>query len=197
MEFVIYAIVVPLILVVLAEVGIFKLVAALWPSWRRRRAERAFWWRSSLEDRPSPPVHRVDWSRVVMASAIWASGILVAVVAILLLGVPPDFLAILPVWLSVLAFLVLRLGWPRASGYRNPSRYRLGVALVAAGLICVWLVPLCLYLTMDGVQMELQGLLYLLGVGFSFGIIGGGIDQISKANYTPRDDFWDTITRPF
>jgi hypothetical protein len=109
----------------------------------------------------------------------------------------PTVFIIAPVALSLLAVLVLRLGWPRAAGYRHPSRYRLGVGLVAAGLLGVWLVPLGLSVTTGGLPMELRGLLYFVGLGFAFGAAGSGIDMLSKANDTPRDDSWDDLASRF
>ncbi len=96
-----------------------------------------------------------------------------------------------PAWLTVLALLVLRLGWSRPSKYRNPSRYRTGVVMLAAGLICLWLVPVCLYLLTDGWQSELRWLVILLGFGLPMGLIGGGGEAIRKANNTPSEDFWE------
>lgn len=103
MEFVVCVAAASIILVMLAEVGVFQLVGVHWRYWSRCRDERALWWRGNLIDPPNPRARPTDWRWVVMASAVALSGILLAVVVVLLLGVPLNAYAILAIVAAVLA----------------------------------------------------------------------------------------------
>jgi hypothetical protein len=88
-----------------------------------------------------------------------------------------------PQWASTLLW-----GWRRANGYVRPNRYRIGLVLIAAGCICIWLFPFTVLVL---VGTELQGLLALIALAFGAGLLGGGIELIRRANTRPEQDFWD------
>ena len=98
-----------------------------------------------------------------------------------------------PVVLSVLAIAVLRFGWPWANRFRNPSRFRFGLVLIAAGLVGLWLLPAGLYVAGGRIDTQLKGYLYLLAMVAAAGVVGGGAETIRRANNTPNDDFWDSL----
>ena len=94
-----------------------------------------------------------------------------------------------PIMLTVGGLAVLYWGWPRARKYLSPECYRIGLVLVAAGLLGIWLIPMSLYLILSGVDTELQGICYLLALFFAAGLVGGGLDMIRRANTRPQDEF--------
>lgn len=98
-----------------------------------------------------------------------------------------------PVILSALALAVLRLGWPRAQKHRRPSRYRIGLVLVAAGMVGLWLFPAGLYAARGWLDTQLLGILYLLAMVAALGLASGGAETILRANNTANDDFWDSL----
>jgi hypothetical protein len=100
-------------------------------------------------------------------------------------------LYLIPPVLSLLSIAILWLALPHANEFRRPSRYRRGVVLTALGCTVLWVAPLCLYLTIS--DWHLRNLLVLVILVIPFGMIGGGLYKISKANNSPSDDMWDNI----
>ena len=116
-------------------------------------------------------------------------------VEFLLLEYPLSFLLTLPylvpIALTVLAVTVLCGGLPRAPLYRRPRRWRTGVVMTAIGLIALWLLPAGVFLFVA--DTRLTGLLFILALACGAGVLGGGLQALSKADNTPSDDRWDGI----
>lgn len=110
-----------------------------------------------------------------------------------LLSFLPSTPYLLPVVLTVLALVVLWFGLPRASRYRRPGRWRAGVIMTALGLVDVWLLPAGVLMFVD--NTEIDGLLFILALVCGAGVLGGGLQALSKADNTPNDDHWDSIFR--
>ena len=102
------------------------------------------------------------------------------------LSVLPNTPYLLPAVLSLLALAVLRLGLPRAPRYRRPGRWRVGVVLTAVGLVAVWLLPALVLKIVD--NPDLDGILLVLAVALGMSVLGGGLQAMSKADNTARDD---------
>jgi hypothetical protein len=98
---------------------------------------------------------------------------------------------LLPVLLTVLAVLVVWFGLPRASRYRQPDRWRLGIILTSAGLMAIWLLPAGVVIYVN--QREIKWILFILALVCGAGVLGGGLQALSKANNTARDDQWDSM----
>jgi len=98
---------------------------------------------------------------------------------------------LLPAVLSLLALAVLRLGLPPAPRYRRPGRWRVGVVMTAVGLVAVWLLPAIVLMIVE--NQDLDGILLVLAVALGMGVLGGGLQAMSKANNTASDDQWDGI----
>lgn len=99
-------------------------------------------------------------------------------------------MGMVPVILSVLAVAVLGFGRPQARRCRRPGRFRAGVIATALGLVCLWLLPASVALTVGDSDVEL--LLLIGALIISGSLLGGGLEAIRRANNTPGDDSWDT-----
>jgi len=97
----------------------------------------------------------------------------------------------LPVVLSVLAIAVLWIGLPRARQFRQPSRFSLGLVLVAAGLLSLWMLQVLVAIGV--MDPELRWVLHIVAFVVSVSLFGGGMRAISQANNTARDDFYDDL----
>jgi hypothetical protein len=100
-------------------------------------------------------------------------------------------LYLVPPALSLLSIAILWFALPYAGKFRQPSRYRTGVVLIALGCTLLWVVPVCVHLAIDDVQ--LRNFLMMVTLVIPLGMIGGGANTIGKANNTPNDDTWDNI----
>jgi hypothetical protein len=98
---------------------------------------------------------------------------------------------LVPMVLTMLAVAVLWVGLPRAPRYRRPGRWRAGIIMTALGLISLWLLPAGVFVF--GGNTPIDGLLFILAMVFGAGVLGGGLQALSKANNTPSDDQWDSI----
>lgn len=97
----------------------------------------------------------------------------------------------LPVVLSVLAVAVLWIGLPRARRFRQPHRFTIGLALVAAGLMSFWVLQV---MVAKGVaDADLRRLLHIAAFVVSVSLFGGGLQALSQANNTARDDMYDDL----
>jgi hypothetical protein len=95
----------------------------------------------------------------------------------------------LPIVLSVVAVAILCIGLPRARRVRQPSRFTLGIILVAAGLVSLW--TLQVLVARRATEAELRWVLHIIAFLVSVSLFGGGLQAISRANNTARDDFWE------
>jgi hypothetical protein len=87
---------------------------------------------------------------------------------------------LLPMVLTMLAVAVLQVGLPRAPRYRRPGRWRAGVIMTALVLISIWLLPAGVFMFVGNTQIE--GLLFILALVCGAGVLGGGLQALSKAN---------------
>jgi hypothetical protein len=93
--------------------------------------------------------------------------------------------------LTAAAVMVLWFGLPRAPRYRQPGRWRIGVVMTASGLVAIWLLPMVVLAMVDHPQLD--GILALLAGACGMGVLGGGLQAMSKADNTPSADQWDGI----
>ena len=100
-----------------------------------------------------------------------------------------------PAVLTLLAAAVLVVGLRQARRFRRPGRFRAGVIATAFGLVCVWALPAAVLIAMDRQDYEMLLLIAALFVAAS--LLGAGINAMSRANNTPRDEirdpFWDNL----
>ena len=96
-----------------------------------------------------------------------------------------------PVGLSALAMVVLGAGLPFSGKFRRRRRYIGGLISIAAGLISLWLLQIIVSV-MD-VQWETRWVLQIGAFILSFFLLASGVGAVSKANNTPRDDFYDNL----
>ena len=95
--------------------------------------------------------------------------------------------------LTLVAVVVACVGWPQARRFSRPGRWRIGVVLVAVGLVSLWVVPKILARWL-GPATEGLGLLQFIAIGFVGGsLIGGGLNAMSRANETIEQDIWRRI----
>jgi hypothetical protein len=98
---------------------------------------------------------------------------------------------LLPIVLTMFAVAVLWVGLPRAPRYRRPGRWRAGIIMTSLGLIGLWLLPAGVFIFVGNTQID--GLLFILALVCAAGVLGGGLQALSRANNTPTDDQWDSI----
>ncbi len=95
--------------------------------------------------------------------------------------------------LTLAAVAVAWVGWPRARRHSRPGRWRMGVVLVAVGLVSLWVVPWILARRL-GPATEGLGLLQFIAIGFVGGsLIAGGINAMVRSNDTVEQDVWRRI----
>jgi drug/metabolite transporter (DMT)-like permease len=106
-------------------------------------------------------------------------------------GSPYFLLAVL----LALAGAVLAIGLPLRRRFRRRRQYVAGVIAVAVGLVSLWVLPAIVIINVPGMAhgSELELPLLILALFIGGGILGGGANAISKANNTPRDDYYDTL----
>jgi high-affinity Fe2+/Pb2+ permease len=97
----------------------------------------------------------------------------------------------LPIVLSIAAIAVLWIGLPRARRVRQPSRFTIGLVLVAAGLMASW--TLQVLVAVGVADPELRWVLHILGFVVAASLFGGGLKALSQANNTARDDAYDDL----
>jgi hypothetical protein len=96
-----------------------------------------------------------------------------------------------PIVLSIAAIVVLWIGLPRARHSRQPPRFTIGLILVAAGLMALWILQIVVAVGVpDG---KLRWILHILVFLVSVSLLGSGIKALSQANNTARDDFFDNL----
>lgn len=103
----------------------------------------------------------------------------------------PSIFYAVPFFLSLGAAAIVKVGWPRAERYRNPRRFRAGLITLASGLVALWLLPVCVALTVE--TMELRGILYMLSLVVAGALANGGVEDMRRANQTPTQNSWEKL----
>ena len=97
----------------------------------------------------------------------------------------------IPLVLTALAIAVLAVGLPFSSRFLRRWRYISGIILVAVSLAMFWPVQLIFSELME--PYEVYGVVALLPLIACLVIFSTGIGLISKANNTPRDDYYESL----
>jgi hypothetical protein len=98
---------------------------------------------------------------------------------------------LIPATLTALALLVLGAGLPFSNRFLRRGRYIGGLIAISIGLISLWLLQLIV--TAMDLQWETRWVLQIAAFVFSLSMFAGGLGALSKANNTPRDDFYDDL----
>jgi hypothetical protein len=98
---------------------------------------------------------------------------------------------LVPVVLFASALAVLAVGLPFSHRFIRRSRYITGLVLIAVSLAIFW--PVHVVTSEWVVKWGIYGVLALLPFLVSVSLVGGGLGLISKANNTPRDDYYDSL----
>ena len=98
---------------------------------------------------------------------------------------------LLPTGLSALAAIVLGAGLPFSGRFLRRQRYIGGLIAIAVGLISLWLLQLIVSIL--DVQWETRWVLQIGAFILSSFVLASGVGAVSKANNTPRDDFYDNL----
>lgn len=98
---------------------------------------------------------------------------------------------LVPIVLFALAGAVLAAGLALSGKFRRRRRYIVGVVLVALSLGLFW--PIQAIYSAWADQREIYGALALLPLVVCFFMFASGVGLISRANNTPRDDYYDSL----
>jgi hypothetical protein len=98
---------------------------------------------------------------------------------------------LVPILLFALAAAVLAAGFAFSGRFRRRRRYIVGVVLVALSLALFW--PIQAMYSIWTNQREIYGALALLPLVACLFMFASGVGLISKANNTPRDDYYDNL----
>ena len=98
---------------------------------------------------------------------------------------------LIPVLLSALAVAILAVGLPFSARFLRRGRYIGGIIAVAVSLISLWLLQ-AIIAAFD-VQSDTRWVLQIGAFVFSLCVFASGVGAVSKANNTPRDDYYDNL----
>jgi hypothetical protein len=103
------------------------------------------------------------------------------------------WILMLPGVLPLIALALLVFGFPRARRVRRPGRYRIGLIVTAAALVCFSLVPTyAKYIHARRVNEE--WFWQALGLIVPFLLLLFGLNTVASADRTPRRrHFWNAL----
>lgn len=98
---------------------------------------------------------------------------------------------LVPLVLFASALAVLAVGLRFSRRFLRRGRYMTGLIMIALSLVVFW--PLQMMMSGWLVKWGIYGALAILPFLASVALFGTGLALISKANNTPRDDYYDSL----
>jgi hypothetical protein len=98
---------------------------------------------------------------------------------------------LVPVGLFALALTILAVGLPFSRRFLRRGRYITGIILIALSFAIFWPVQVVFSEWVE--KWGVYGVLALLPLLLSLFLFSGGVGLVSKANNTPRDDYYDNL----